>query len=63
MPDYRAWSSGWRSPCVANSGVPILDPNVTGLVTADRVHLLEESAERYARAFTRLLEPFLPRPE
>jgi hypothetical protein len=43
--------------------VPLLDPDVRGLRTADAVHLLEESAQRYARAFTDLLEPYLPENE
>jgi hypothetical protein len=43
-------------------GVPLLDPDVVGLRSADSIHLLEESAERYAEAFTALLERYLPGP-
>jgi len=41
-------------------GVSILDPDLAGLRTADALHLLEVSSERYARAFTDLLESHLP---
>ena len=43
-------------------GVPLLDPPVRGLRTADGFHLRVDSAERYARAFLRQLEAHLPQP-
>jgi len=43
-------------------GVPLIDPDLEGLRTADAIHLLEASAERYALAFTDLLEAYLPAP-
>jgi hypothetical protein len=41
-------------------GVPIIDPDPPGLRTADAVHLREESSDRFAGAFTELLERYLP---
>jgi hypothetical protein len=41
-------------------GVPLIDPALADLRTADAIHLLEESSDRYARAFTGLLEAHLP---
>jgi hypothetical protein len=43
-------------------GVPLLDPPVRGLTTADGFHLRADSAERYARAFLGQLEALLPQP-
>jgi hypothetical protein len=40
-------------------GVPVLDPRLAGLRTADGVHLLIDSAERFARRFTELLDGVL----
>ncbi len=40
-------------------GVPLLDPKLSNLRTADGVHLLEESADRFADGFTRLLDAYL----